>query len=92
VDFERVLTSQAALLNQQERYVSNRGQTLASLAGLYQALGGGWTAPGAPDYVDADTRARMKARTNWGGLLDQPLPAAPPAQADPVTKSGSPHE
>ena len=92
VDFERVLTSQAALLNQQERYVSNRGQTLASLAGLYQALGGGWTAPGAPDYVDADTRAQMKARTNWGGLLDQPLPAAPPAQADPVTKSGSPHE
>ncbi len=32
VDFERVLTSQAALLNQQERYVSNRGQTISDLA------------------------------------------------------------
>jgi NodT family efflux transporter outer membrane factor (OMF) lipoprotein len=92
VDFERVLTSQAALLNQQEQFVANRGDTIVSLTKLYQAVGGGWIGPGPAGYVDAATRAQMKARTDWGDMIDRLIPVMPPAPSARDTKSGSAHD
>ena len=69
-DFDRVLTAQAALFREQERFISNRGQIASDLVAIHRAIGGGWIASTEPDYASADTRARMKARTNWGGLID----------------------
>ncbi|MFZ4687598.1 MAG: efflux transporter outer membrane subunit [Polymorphobacter sp.] len=74
-DFQRVLDAQAALLRQQDRYISNRGEVATGLVALYKALGGGWISASESDFADAETRARMAERTNWGGLL---TPAAPP--------------
>lgn len=69
-DFERVLTAQATLFRQQERFISNRGQIALDLVAIHRAIGGGWIASVEPDYASAETRARMKARTRWGGMID----------------------
>ncbi len=71
-DFQRVLDAQAALLRQQDRYISNRGQVATDLVQLYKALGGGWISSSEADYADAETRARMAARSDWGKLLTTP--------------------
>jgi NodT family efflux transporter outer membrane factor (OMF) lipoprotein len=72
-DFQRVLTSQAALLRQQERFIANRGQNAIDLVAIYRAIGGGTIPSVEGDYANAATRARMKARTNWSTQLD-PVP------------------
>ena len=83
-DFDRVLDAQAALLRQQDRQVSERGAAAINLVAVYKAIGGGWIAATESDFGDEATRARMKARTNWGDLLDPP-PAQQPEQPAGVT-------
>lgn len=70
IDFQRVLEAQTTLLQQEERLVANRGEIAISLVQLYKALGGGWVAPASADPVDPTVRERMRARTDWGRLLD----------------------
>ena len=81
-DFQRVLDAQAALLRSEDSYISNRGSVAVTLVMLYKALGGGWLATSETDLIDAATRARMAARTNWGDLLPptepSPQPQSPP--------------
>lgn len=72
IDFQRVLEAQSTLLRQQERQVANRGEIAISLVQLYKALGGGWVMPADNELIDEETRERMRARTNWGRLLDPP--------------------
>jgi NodT family efflux transporter outer membrane factor (OMF) lipoprotein len=81
--FQRVLDSQAALLRQQDNYIANRGQMAQALIALYKATGGGWSAASESDYADGATRERMKARTDWGRLLEVPSAPAPQAGAKP---------
>jgi NodT family efflux transporter outer membrane factor (OMF) lipoprotein len=70
IDFQRVLDAQSVLLRQQERQVANRGEIAADLVQLYKSLGGGWDAVQSGALVDEETRQRMRARTNWGALLE----------------------
>jgi NodT family efflux transporter outer membrane factor (OMF) lipoprotein len=70
IDFQRVLDAQSVLLRQQERQVANRGEIAADLVQLYKSLGGGWDAVQSGALVDEETRERMRARTNWGPLLE----------------------
>jgi len=42
VDFDRVLTAQIFLAEQQDQLATTRGEVIRSLIGLYKALGGGW--------------------------------------------------
>lgn len=74
-DFQRVLDAQAALLRQQDQLVVARGDNARFLVDLHAALGGGLIPPAEGDFADAETRERMKQRTNWGGLLDPPAPS-----------------
>ena len=74
VGFERVLDSQRALFNQQERLVSTQGGVTQSLIAVYKAMGGGWQVARAEPLVDESTRAAMSERSDWKGLLDAPLP------------------
>jgi hypothetical protein len=41
---------------------------------FYKAVGGGWLDMPIEEMIPEDTRDLMKARSNWGELLDQPLP------------------
>lgn len=75
VDFERVLDSQRALFNQQERLVSSRGEATQDVISLYKAMGGGWQQGRLRPVIDENTRARMLQRRSWKNILDQPLPA-----------------
>ncbi len=74
VDFQRVLDTQRSLFSQQERLVATQGGVTQSLISVYKAMGGGWQATRAEPLVDEPTRAVMRARSNWQGLLDAPLP------------------
>jgi NodT family efflux transporter outer membrane factor (OMF) lipoprotein len=70
-DYTRVLLAQQFLENEQGRLVSARGSAALNLISLYRALGGGWEL--RDDHlppVDEKTRSEMKARTNWGKMLE----------------------
>jgi hypothetical protein len=77
-----VLDTQLALLSQEDRYLSNHGDMISSVISLYKGLGGGWQVPDVHNLIDEQTREQMKARTNWGDLLDEPLPQPPASPAD----------
>lgn len=74
VDFERVLDSQRALFNQQERLVSSRGDATQDLISLYKAMGGGWQQGRQRPIVDEQTRDMMLQRSDWKNLINAPLP------------------
>jgi NodT family efflux transporter outer membrane factor (OMF) lipoprotein len=80
-DFDRVLRAQSALIAAQQQYNANRGRNASDLVALYKAIGGGWIAVKERDYASPETRARMKARSNWGDLID-----APSSQQEPSSQ------
>ena len=70
-DYERVLNAQQALFSQQQRYVSNQGETVLALVNLYKSLGGGWEQNITPtSTIDPETLEIMDNRTDWGDMLD----------------------
>jgi len=86
-DFQRVLDAQRALFSQAERELITEGAHVSAVIGLYKALGGGWLEMSLREMIPAKTRATMRSRTNWGGLLeDTPRGSATKEQA-PATGS-----
>ncbi|MGA9163397.1 MAG: efflux transporter outer membrane subunit [Thiobacillus sp.] len=75
-DFSRVLDAQRTYFTQNERVVTTRSDMVLSLIALYKALGGGWEPGRLRPLVDDATRQQMQDATDWGGMLDQPLPLA----------------
>jgi NodT family efflux transporter outer membrane factor (OMF) lipoprotein len=72
-DYQRVLDAQTALFAQQGRLVASKGDMATALVSLYLALGGGWQ--GRTDaLVPESTIETMRERTNWGDVLDEPVP------------------
>jgi NodT family efflux transporter outer membrane factor (OMF) lipoprotein len=69
-DYQRVLDSQQALFAQQQRLVTQRGTSVASLVSLYKSLGGGWET-GTP-LISDESRTQMQQRTDWDELLNDP--------------------
>jgi len=79
-DFTTVLTAEQNLYQAQNNLAVAEGNVAIGLTMTYRALGGGWQIREGHDFVNAATRAEMRARTNWGDVLpaaDQPQPAAP---------------
>lgn len=79
-DFTTVLTAEQNLYQAQNNLAVAQGNVSIGLTTTYRALGGGWQIREGHDFVNAATRAEMRARTNWGDVLppaDQPQPAAP---------------
>jgi len=68
-DFTSVLNTQQAKLREDDQLVNERGLLALRVVSLYKALGGGWELRGGQDFVSADAREAMRARTHWGGLL-----------------------
>ncbi|MBV7436151.1 efflux transporter outer membrane subunit [Aeromonas sp. sif2416] len=77
-DFQRVLDSQRALFNQQERLVNSRGARMRDLITLYKALGGGWEQGRQRPLVTPEVDAQFRTNSDWAPLLDatQPQPTA----------------
>ena len=70
VDYNRVLSTQAFLVQEQDRLTAARGDIANSLIFLYRALGGGWELRQGNDFVPAETKQTMQERTDWGQLLE----------------------
>jgi NodT family efflux transporter outer membrane factor (OMF) lipoprotein len=76
--FQRVLDAQRAMFAQTERELINHGNQVAALIALYKGLGGGWSETTTLDVIPAETRQQMQQRSDWGDLLEAPLPQPPP--------------
>ena len=74
VDYQRVLTSQQFLVEEQDRWTATRGDVSLNLVATYKALGGGWQIRQGQEFVPVKTRQVMGERTDWGDLL-QPVGA-----------------
>ncbi len=89
-DFQRVLDAQQSLFAQTERELVNQGNHVSAVVGLYKALGGGWLNMPIQQLVSEDTRHSLQERTDWGSLLDGPLP--PGTSNPPSDRGAAPHE
>ena len=69
-DYTTVLNSLRTLLGQQDQLAETNGEISQNLVAMYRALGGGWQIREGQDFVSEETRAVMRERTDWGGLLD----------------------
>lgn len=74
-DFQRVLDAQLALFVQAERELLNQGAHLSAVIALYRSIGGGWTDMTMEQMLPESMRDTMRNRTNWGDLLEEPVPA-----------------
>lgn len=84
-DFQRVIDSQRVFFSQQDLLVTSRGNLAQNLVALYKAMGGGWEGGRTRPVLDDATRATMRRRSDWKGLLDVPLPAPVVEAAHPPT-------
>ena len=75
-DFQRVLTAQQSRSARSSAYVANQGAHINGVISFYKALGGGWQPATAEDLVPEELRLIMEERTDWDGMLDDPVPAA----------------
>lgn len=85
VDYTRVLNTQQALVQQQDRLTQSRGAVPTNLIALYKALGGGWQIRVGREYLSEENLQAMRKRTDWGRLLpptDLPRTLDPPPPAD----------
>jgi outer membrane protein TolC len=83
-DFQRVLDSQQAVAAQSERELISQGSHLSAVIALYKALGGGWDETPVRQLIPQTVRETLQRRTDWGELLDAPLPSAStPPSSDP---------
>jgi len=83
VDYQRVLNSQASLLQQQDSLADGQGRIVSSFVSTYRALGGGWQLREGNTYVDTNTLETMRNRTDWGELLEDETEPAHLAPASP---------
>jgi outer membrane protein TolC len=73
-DFQRVIDAQRALFSQAEQQLINQSDHISAVIELYKSLGGGWIDMPVEQMIPESVRDEMRSRTNWGGLLDEPLP------------------
>jgi len=74
IDFDTLITTLAANVQQQDLYASTQGDVAANLVQVYRALGGGWAIRQGRDPVDSlpeSMKDDMRERTRqWQGVLE----------------------
>jgi NodT family efflux transporter outer membrane factor (OMF) lipoprotein len=70
VDYQRVIDSQRFQARAEDVLTAVQGSVVVNLIAAYKALGGGWESRAVADFVPEETRREMRARTNWGDLLE----------------------
>ncbi len=73
-DFQRVLSAQQSRAARSAAYVANQGAHLNGVIDFYKALGGGWQPAEGENLLPERILQIMADRTDWGGMLDAPLP------------------
>ena len=82
IDYNRVVNTQNALVNGQDRLAESRGDVALNLVAMYKALGGGWEIRQGQAFVSEDNKEAMRQRTDWGRLLaPEATEVPPPAEA-----------
>lgn len=76
-DYQRVLETQRALIQQHDLLAANKGAVAAQLVAIYKALGGGWESFRDRPVVPVKILDDMSKRTDWGELLQPANPALP---------------
>jgi len=71
-DYNVVIVAQQTLLSVQNDLVQTRTDALLGYADAFKALGGGWNGDLTIPPLPNEMIAQMKARTNWGKMLDHP--------------------
>jgi outer membrane protein TolC len=69
VTYQRVLDTQAFLLQQEDRLAETEGNVALNLIATYKALGGGWEIHRGRHTLSPEIQKEMRARTHWGPLL-----------------------
>lgn len=83
-DFQRVIEAQRAVVAQAERGVDNDSSHINAVISFYKAVGGGWLDTPVEYLVPETTRETMESRSDWGDLLQAPLPVdSEPLTANP---------
>jgi outer membrane protein TolC len=65
-----VLNTQRLLSRDQDQLTQARGRVAQNLIAAYRAMGAGWQLRGDQPFVGEDVKSQMRARTDWGELLD----------------------
>lgn len=84
VDYQRVLDTQRALLQEEIRLTETRSSIATNLIALYKALGGGWELRQGQSVISESMQAEMRKRTYWGRLLPPPSPKPENLSSVPV--------
>ena len=71
-DYQRVVDSQRALLQQQTGLTQASSSVATNLIALYKGLGGGWELREGQPVVSEAMQREMKERTSWGDMLSKP--------------------
>ena len=82
VSYQRLLTTVEKLTATQDRFAVIKGNVALNAVALYKALGGGWQISRGKTYLSKETVERMKARTDWGTMLDGNATILPKGFAD----------
>ncbi|MEM6332655.1 MAG: efflux transporter outer membrane subunit [Planctomycetota bacterium] len=70
VNFVRVNDANTLLTEQQDDAAQSLGAIAEQLILAYKALGGGWESRVGNEFIPAETAKQMRARTDYGGILD----------------------
>lgn len=73
-DFQRVLSAQLARAGASSSYVVNQGSHINAVIAFYKSLGGGWQPVDGEELIPDQIRQVMEERTDWNGMLNDPLP------------------
>ena len=73
-DFQRVLSAQLSRAGASTSYVVNQGAHINAVIAFYKSLGGGWQPVDGEKLIPDQIRQVMEERTDWDGMLDDPLP------------------
>jgi len=87
ITFERLLSSVEKMTRSEDTYAQIKGNVANQVVALYKSLGGGWEA-NSGKYLNAEQIEQMRARTDWGDMLDDPV--LPPLLPAPVIKAELP--
>lgn len=79
IDFQRVIDSQRALVQQQDALAESRGKVALNLIGVYKALGGGWEMRRNPTHgvILTQLQTGSGGPSGEGGSPTTPTPAGP---------------